>query len=273
MYVLCFYQRVNQIPFLFLNLRWVVPALLFTAYSSVSAGDISLISVVTSANGNVSYVNVSPLHYTAKKKDFSLIQISPKSSINNKKQEKLRPMQLTIYTTCNRRASNPEIDLALGFRSQVLSVYFLLSPHPDEPAVYYLSLRGLFRILKEAIKKTPYFQEKGTIKITGTQHKPWKVNIQHPGVTYNNPKPYYFIKFSEQASQNSFIQALKLAATPIKNSHTPQVTILLESPSFNVKATYALIHKGHRQYQVMKSMNIIEWWSKQQEWCPNSPHD
>ena len=100
------------------NLKWIsTTVLLFTTGSFVSAEDSFLISVVTSRNGNVSYVNIAPLHYEAKRKDLDPIQISPGDE-KNIKPGNLRPMELIIYSTCNR--GNPQKEATLGFRAQVL---------------------------------------------------------------------------------------------------------------------------------------------------------
>ena len=177
-------------------------------------------------------------------------------------------MELILYSTCNRSTPNQQVDAALGFRAQFLVVNFLMPPHPDDvPAAYYLSPKGLFRMLKEAVRNHPYFQEEGVIRIAGVHNKIWKVNIQKSDIAFSNPKPDYVIEFSKEADQPLFIQALK-SATKLAENQIPQVTILLESPSLYVSATYALIHKGSRQYQPIKTMNILKWWSKQQKWCP-----
>ena len=40
------------------------------------------------------------------------------------------------------------------------------------------------------------------------------------------------------------------------------MTVVLESPSLYVKATYALVHKGARDYQTISSLSLLKWWSK-----------
>ena len=238
----------------------------FLSFCFSAFADISLISLVTSRNGKVSYVHLAPLHYEVKKKGFDLIRVSPESSFDNRKQGELRPMKLVIYSTCNRGESKQEV--ALGFRAQFLRVNFLMRPHPDDlSAAHYLSPVGWFRMLKEAVRGHPYFQEKGMIRIAGAHNKTWEINIQRSDVTAVNPKTDYFIEFAKDADQPLFIQALKEASKPAENQ-IPQVTVLLESPSLSVKATYALIHKGARQYQAIKTMNILNLWSKQLKWCP-----
>ena len=260
-----FFIKNKWKTFYFLALKLISGVLFLNSCFSVFA-DESLISVVISRNGNVSYVNIAPLYYEVKKKGFDFIQISQGDSIKNRKPGELRPMELIIYSTCNR--GDPQKEAALGFRAQFLLVNFLMSPHPDDlPAAYYLLPTGLFRMLKEAIRGHPYFYEEGTIKIDGVHNKIWKVNIRRSDVTAVNSKTDYSISFSNDADQPLFMQALKSAAKPDKNQ-VPQVTILLESPSLYVRATYALIHKGARQYQPIKTMNILKWWSKQQKWCP-----
>ena len=225
-----------------------------------------LISLVTSRNGKVSYVNMAPLHYEAKKKGFDLIRVFPGSSLDKSKPGESRPMELVIYSTCNQ--GEPKQEAALGFRAQFLLVSFLMSPHPgDLPAAHYLLPVGWFRMLKEALRGHPYFQEKGEIRIAGSPNEVWELDIQRSDVTAVNPKTDYFIGFSKDMDQPLFIQALKEASKPAEDQ-TPQVTILLESPSLSVKATYALIHKGTKQYHTVKSINILNLWSKQQKGCP-----
>ena len=245
----------------------LIGGILLLITSSFVFADESLISVTISRNGNVSYVNLSPLHYEAKKKNFDLIKVSPEDFVNKRKPGELRPMELILYSGCNR--GDPQKEAALGFRAQVLLVSFLMSPHPEDlPATHYLLPLGWFRMLKEAIRGHPYFYEEGIIRIAGVHDKIWEVNIQRSDVTAVNSKTDYSIKFSKDADQPLFIQTLKSAAKPLENSNIPQVTLLLESPSLYVSATYALVYKGSRNYQPIKSMNILKWWSKQQNWCP-----
>ena len=214
----------------------------------------------------MSYINIAPLYYEAQKKGLSLIQDTPENPFEKGGQKELRPMELIMYSTCNR--GNPKQEAALGFRAQFLGVSFLINPHPDDlPAAYYLSSTGLFRMLKEAVRGHPYFYEEGVIKIEGVHNKVWKVHIQRSDVTAVNSKTDYSVEFSNEADQPLFIQVLKSAARPDKNN-IPQVTVTLESPNLYVRAVYALIHKGTRQYQAIKNMNILKWWSKQQKWCP-----
>ena len=256
-------DKLNFFYFLILKLIRII---LFLTFCFSVLAEESLISVVTSRNGNVTYINLSPLQYEAKKKDLKLIQVSPENPVDNRKPGELRPMKLIMYSTCNR--GDPKRESALGFRAQVLLVSFLMSPHPDDLlAAYYLLPLGWFRMLKEAIRGHPYFYEEGIIRIDGIHNKIWEVNIQRSDVTAVNSKTDYFIEFAKDADQPLFIEALKSSAKPAKNQ-VPQVTILLESPSLYVRATYNLIHKGARQYQPIKTMNIISWWSKQQKWCP-----
>ena len=261
-----FYIKDKLKSFYFLILKLIYIVLLLTFCFSALAEE-SLISVVTSRNGNVTYINLAPFQYEAKKKDLELIQVSPENPADNRKPGELRPMELIMYSTCNR--GDPKRESALGFRAQVLLVSFLLSQHPnDRPVAYYLMPTGLFRMLKEAIRGHPYFQEEGIIRVEGIHNKIWEVDIQRSDVTgIANPNKDYSISFSKDADQPLFIEALKSAAKPAENQ-VPQVTILLESPSLYVRATYNLIHKGARQYQPIKTMNIISWWSKQQKWCP-----
>ena len=214
----------------------------------------------------MSYVNIAPLYYEAEKKGLSLIQDTTENPFENGRPKELRPMELIIYSTCNR--GNLQKEAALGFRAQFLAVNFLMSPHPDDlPATYYLLPLGWFRMLKESVRGHPYFYEEGIIRIVGVPNKTWDVHIQRSDVTAVNSKTDYSIEFSEEADQPLFIQALKKAARPAENQ-IPQVTVLLESPSLSVRATYNLIHKGARQYQPIKTMNVLKWWSKQQKWCP-----
>lgn len=253
-------DKVHLFYFLILKLV-LLPVFCFSVLAQES-----LISVVTSRNGNVSYVNLAPLHYEAKKKGFDLIRVSPENSVDNRKPGELRPMELIIYSTCNR--GEPKKEAALGFRSQFLRVNFLMSPHPDDLlAAYYLLPLGWFRMLKEALRGHPYFYEEGAMSIAGVSDKSWQIHIQRSDVTAVNSKTDYSIEFSKDADQPLFIQALKQAARAAKNQ-MPQVTVLLKSPSLHVEATYALIHKGARNYQAIKSMNILKWWGKQLKWCP-----
>ena len=221
----------------------------------------SLISVVTSRNGKVSYIYLSPLHYEAKKKDLNSIQITPQDS------QRDRPMELIMYSTCNR--DHPQKKVALGFRAQFLMVYFLLSQHPDDRrAAYYLLPKAWFRMLKEEIRGHPHFKEEGVIRIAGVHNKLWEVNIERSDVTgIANPNKDYSINFSKNSDQPLFVQNLLMMAKP-STEGVPQITLILESPSIYVRATYNLIHKGTRQYQPIKSMNIMEWWRKQRKWCP-----
>ena len=248
--------------FWFLLLSGILP---ITACSTtVEAKDESLISVVISRSGTVSYINLSPLHYEAKRKGVSPIQMPAGVSLNQKPGE-LKPMQLIIYSTCDREESQK--GSVLGLRQRFLHSSLLLAPHPDDrPAAYYLLPTGIFRMLKQAIRGRPYFKEDGTIKIFGSQNTGWPVNIVREDVTAVNSKEDYSIEFSDFTDQPLFIQALKTEAKPVDT--IPQVTILLKSPSLYVKATYALIYKGSRNYQALKSINLIEWWNKQQRWCP-----
>ena len=234
--------------------------------SSVSA-DESLISVIISRSGNVSYLSISPLYYEAKREGMSPIQISLETHFEKKPTE-LKPMELIIYSTCDR--VDPKKGSVLGLRPQFLHSSLLLSPHPDDlPAAYYLSPIGLFRMFKQAVVRgAPYFKEKGTITIIDTQNTTWSVNISREDTTATNPKKDYFIEFSNTTDQPLFIQALKKAAAFEGKNKIPKVTVLLESPSLNVKATYALVHKGTKDYQPFKTINIIDWWDKQQSWCP-----
>ena len=261
-----FLEKYKLKSFSFLNLKWTVAALLFTTCSFVLAGDRSLISVVISNNRNVSYINLAPLYYEAKKKNLDLIQVSPGNEKNIKPGD-LRPMELTIHSTCNR--GDLQKEAALGFRAQVLLVSLLLSPHPDDmPTAYYLLPLGWFRMLKEAIRGHPHFQGKGVLRVAGIHNKLWNVNITRSDVTgVANPIKDYSIEIVKEVNQPSFIKALMLAAKPAKNN-IPQVTVSLKSPSLYVRATYNLIHKGARQYQTIKKMNVKEWWRKQQGWCP-----
>lgn len=259
-----FFMKGKRKTFCFLVSKLTSIVLFLTSCFFIFA-DESLISVVTSRNENVSYVNIAPLYYEAKRKGFDLIQVSP-GDFKNRKPGELKPMELIIYSTCNR--GNPQKEAALGFRSQFLLVNFLMSPHPDDlPAAYYLLPAGLFRMFKEVLRGHPYFYEKGIVRIVGVHNKVWEVDIQRSDVTAVNSKTDYSVSFSQDADQPLFIQALKSAAKPAK-SQVPQVTVLLESLNLYVRATYALIHKGSRQYQPVKTMNILNWWSKQQKWCP-----
>ena len=234
--------------------------------SSSSSADESLISVIISRSGNVSYLSISPLYYEAKREGMSPIQASLGTHFDKKPTE-LKPMKLIIYSTCDR--ADPKKGSVLGLRPQFLHSSLLLSPHPDDlPAAHYLSPIGLFRMFKQVVRGAPYFKEEGTITIIGTQNTNWPVNITREDTTATNPKKDYFIEFSNTTDQPLFIQALKATTALEVKSKTAEVTILLESPSLNVKATYALIHKGIRDYQPFKTINIIDWWSKQQSWCP-----
>lgn len=249
---------------LFWFLKLIVVFIFLTTSFAVFADDESLISVVISRSGTVSYLNLSPLHYEAKRKGMSSIQMPP-GIYPNREPGELKPMQLIIYSTCDRKDSPG--GSVLGLRQRFLHSSLLLAPHSnDRPAAYYLSPTGLFRMLKEAIRGKPYFKEEGTIKISDSQSTGWPVNITRSDITATNPKNDYFIEFSNIADQPLFIQALKSEAKPVDK--IPEVTILLESPSLYVKATYALVHKGSRNYQAIKSISIIDWWNKQQKWCP-----
>ena len=234
-----------------------------TASSAVFA-DESLISVIISRSGNVSYLSISPLYYEAKREGMNPIQ-APLGTHFERKPAELKPMELIIYSTCDR--VDPQKGSVLNLHPQFLHSSLLLSPHPDDlPAAYYLSPVGLFRMIKQVIRGSPYFKEEGAITVFDTQNTIWPVNIIREDITATNSKTDYSIEFSHVTDQPLFIQALKSAAA-IENK-IPQVTILLESPSLYVKATYALIHKGTKDYQPFKIMNIIDWWNRQQTWCP-----
>ena len=249
--------------FCFFILKSIPIVLFFTLCLSVIAEE-SLISATISRNGNVSYVSLAPLNYEAKKKNLDFIQVSPENPVNREPGD-LRPMELIIYSTCNR--GDPKHEATLGWRAQFLIVSFLMSPHPDDLlATHYLVPLGWFRMLKEAIRGHPYFYEVGIIKIAGVHNKVWEVSIRRSDVTAVNAKTDYSISFAKDTDQPLFIKALKAAAKLAEN--IPQVTLILESPSLYVRATYALIYKGTRNYQPIKTMNILKWWSKQQSWCP-----
>ncbi len=234
---------------------------LLLTIGSAAFADEALISVIISRSGNVSYLNMSPLHYEAKRKGMSPIQVSQGDF--SEKPTEFRPMKLIIYSTCAQKSS------ALDIRPQFLYASLLLSPHPDDvPAAHIFSPIGLFRILKQVVRGHPYVNEKGTIKLSGRQNESWHVDIYREDTTYVSPKEDYHIEFSHITDQPLFIQALKSAAKPTGKNKIPKVTVLLESPSLYVKATYALIHKGAKNYQEVETMNIIEWWNKQQTWCP-----
>lgn len=253
--------------FKFLNILAGILLLTACFFEDVSAAEKSLISVTMSRSGNVSYVSLAPLYYEARRKGFNSITVSPGDSFENKEPWELRPMELIIYSTCDR--VDPEQGSVLDLRPQFLHVNFLLSPHPkDLPAAYYLLPRGLFRMFKQLVFRggKAYFEEKGTIKLSSGQNTAWSVKISREYITATNPKTDYSIEFSDTANQPLFIQELKSEAVYV--GKTPQVTVLLESPSLYVKATYALIHKGARDYQPVKAVNIIKWWNKQQTWCP-----
>ena len=252
-------SKKNIFPFL--NFKGISIALLTITSLPLLAEDLSLISVVISRNGNVSYIYLSPLHYEAQKKDFKHIQISPQDS------QRDRPMELILYSTCNR--GNPQQESVLGFRAQFLMVSFLLSQHPDDKrAAYYLFPNAWFRMLKEGIRGHPHFQEEGIIRMAGVHNKLWEVNIERSDVTgIANPNKDYSISFSKDSDQPLFIQALLAAAKPSAEG-IPQVTLILESPRLYIRATYNLIHKGARQYQPIQKMNLMEWWRKQLSWCP-----
>lgn len=227
-----------------------------------SAEKLPLMSAVISPNGNVSYINIAPLYYETKKKDLDPIKISPQDS------QRDRPMELIIYSTCNR--GNPQQESALGLRAQFLMVSFLLSQHPDDKrAAYYLFPNAWFRMMKEGIRGHPHFQEEGMIRIAGIHNKLWEVNIERSDVTgVANPNKDYSISFSTDSDQPLFIQAL-LSAAKSSTEGVPQITLILESPSLYVSATYNLIHTGTKQYQPIQKMDIREWWRKQQKWCPS----
>ena len=68
--------------FYFSTLKLIIVVLFLTFCFSVFA-EKSLISVVTSRNGNVSYIHITPLYYQAKKKGFGLIQDTPENPFKN----------------------------------------------------------------------------------------------------------------------------------------------------------------------------------------------
>ena len=145
------------------------------------------------------------------------------------KSYELRPMELIIYSTCDR--VDPQQGSVLDLRPQFLHSHLLLAPHPDDqPAAYYLLPLGLFRMLKQAIRGGhPYFKEKGTVKISNIKNTIWPVNITRENITATNPKTDYSIEFSNLADQPLFIHTLKSVAKPIGKNEIPQVTVLLES--------------------------------------------
>lgn len=229
--------------------------------------DEALISVVLSRSGNVSYVSISPLHYEARREGMHFIQISPGHF--PRPPGELKPMELIIYSTCDR--TDPQKGSVLDLRPQFLHAHFLLSPHPNDlPAAYYLTPTGLFRMIKQAMRGRPYFKEEGTIKLPDAQDAVWPVKISREDTTAASEKKDYSIVFSHSADEPVFIQALRSTARVTGRKKIPKVTVLLESPRLYVKATYALIYKGAKNYQKTKSINIMDWWSKQQAWCPRS---
>ena len=244
----------------------IVFALLLASYSVSVFSKEYLISEIISHSKNVSYLAISPLSYKAKRKNMGFIQVSPETYFEKKSAE-LRPMELIIYSTCDR--VDPQQGSVLGLHPQFLHSHLLLSPHPDDlPASYYLSPLGLFRMFRQIVAGRPYFKEKGIIRVFNVQDTVWHVNIVRGDITATNSKTDYSIEFSNFTDQPLFIQALKSAAKPESKSKVPQVAILLESPNLHVEATYNLIHKGKRNYQPFKKMNIIDLWNKQQIWCP-----
>ena len=218
------------------------------------------ISVTLSRSGNVSYVSIAPFHYKAERVGEASIQAPPGASFG-------KPMELGLFTTCDR--VDPQKGSVIDLRPQFLHVNFLLRPHPNDlPAAHYLSPIGLFRMLKYAFRGHPYFEENGTIKLLHIPDAVWDVHITREDTTATSPKNDYSIEFFHPADQPKFIQALQSAVVLVDG--IPQVTVLLKSPRLYVKATYALIHKGAHNYQEVKSMNILDWWCKQQTWCPRS---
>ena len=219
-----------------------------------------LISVTLSRSENVSYVSIAPLHYEARRDGQNSIHAPPGASFG-------KPMELGLFTTCDR--VDPKKGSVIGLRPQFLHVSFLLRSHPNDlSAAYYLSPVGLFRMLKHAFRGHPYFEEEGTIKLPRIPDAVWGVHITREDTTATSPKNDYSIEFSHTADQPKFIQTLQSAVVFEKG--IPQVTVLLESPRLYVKATYALKHKGAYNYQEVKAINILDWWRKQQSWCPRS---
>ena len=245
----------------------ILGGLIFLTMSLVvfaGASDEPLISVIISQSGTRSYLSLSPLYYEAKRKGIGSIQI-PSGISPHQKRGVFKPMQLNIYSTCEREYPKKGSDL--GLRPQFLHSSLLLAPHSDDlPAASYLLPRGFFRMLKEVIRGRPYFKEEGTVKIFDRDIE-WPVNITRSDVTATNSQTDYFIEFSNVTDQPVFIQALKAAAKLVGKNKIPQVVVLLTSPSLYVKATYALIHRGTKNYQNIKLINIVDWWNKQQRWC------
>ena len=189
------------------KLKFILVVFFLSFCFSVSA-DRDLISLVTSRNGKVSYINLAPLHYEAKKKGLDLIRVSPGSALDKSKPGELRPMELVIYSTCNQ--GEPKQEAALGFRAQFLLVDFLMSPHPEDlPAAHYLLPVGWFRMLKKAFRGRPYFQEKGRIRIVGSPNKVWEVDIQRSDVTAVNPKNGLLYKFFKGYGSASIYSGFK----------------------------------------------------------------
>ena len=240
-------------------LKIAVGILLFVTGFSVFAAA-GFISVILSRSENVSYVSISPLRYEVERAGQNPIQISPKTG-----KAADWPMELIIYSTCDR--VDPQKGSVIGLRPQFLHVNFLLSPHPNDlSAAHYLSPIGLFRMLKHAFRGHPYFEEEGTIKLLRIPDAVWDIHITREDITATSPKNDYSIEFSHVADQPKFIRALQSAVVFKKG--VPQVTVLLESPRLYVKATYTLRYKGAYNYQEVKTINILDWWKKQQTWCP-----
>ena len=75
---------------------------------------------------------------------------------------------------------------------------------------------------------------------------------------------YYKISFLNPSSAHLFIHILKSEAEPMGQKKIPQVVILLESPSFYIKATYALIRGNNEEWDKI----IKDRWNKILSWCP-----
>ena len=220
--------------------------------SSVFASE-NLISVVISRNGDVSYVTISPLYFDAQRKGQDPVRTKPGASI-------AQQMELTIYSTCNRT------------EPQVFDVSLLLRPHLNDPEpAYYLSGTGIGRMLKQFALRggEPFFNEKGTLTLLGVQNAVWPVTIARADFTATGAKGSYSIGFDNPENQRKFIQTFEPIGRYSAGKNPPQAILVLQSPSIQVRATYALIHPSTENYKKFKSVNISNWWSKQLAWCPS----
>ena len=231
-------------------------------FSPYSLADENLISVVLSRNGYVSYATISPLHFEATRKGQDTYRTTSGASL-------AQQMELTIYSTCNRKYPNEPLKFPTLNR-QILNVLLLLRPHSNDPKpAYYLTFTGIGRMFKQLLLRggKPSFNEKGTLTLQSVENATWNIAITRTDVTATSDTSYT-IEFTNPIEQKTFIQTLTSTTLNYSENKSAKATLLLKSPSIEVKAVYSLIHPGTENYKKLESVNIVDWWTKQLDWCP-----